>query len=323
MIRLREFGFGFVVFMASVLIAFGLTESVLRIKNMDQRNYNIEMWRYAKVLKVRSPNKILGHEHKPGSTARIEGVEIRLDQYGMRGPQPDLTDHDQKRILFLGSSNTMGWGVPEEKTMTAILQRELKGRAQVWNAGIGNYNARRYVTLFETKLRKLKPDVVVVHYYINDAESLDAGGGNIILRHSQAAVLMYHATYSLFNKSGVNNISDYYKAVYDENSPGLKDMQIALLRLKEMSEEDGFKVLFVMTPEVHQIKPYPFDQIHKRVKRLANQLGWPYLDVTDAIYEDPSNNLWIMPDDPHINSLGHEIMAGEILPFILQNLPSS
>ena len=53
----------------------------------------------------------------------------------------------------------------------------LKDKTQIFNAGIGNYNTHRYVTLFEKKLKELKPNLVIINYFVNDAEVLEVGGG--------------------------------------------------------------------------------------------------------------------------------------------------
>src|ERR1035441_2780708 len=84
----------------STVVALGLGEVVLRVKNSSMRNYDIEMWRYAKELKVRSDDPLLGHEHRPSSQALLQSVEIRTNELGLRGgplapPRPGV-----RRILF-------------------------------------------------------------------------------------------------------------------------------------------------------------------------------------------------------------------------------
>ena len=103
---MRSIFFNILTVLATVFIGIFLGEVLLRFKNKDQKNYNIEMWRYAKELKTPSLDPNLGHEHVPGKSARLQGVEIQLNSLGMRGPEPDLADDKRKRILFLGSSNT-------------------------------------------------------------------------------------------------------------------------------------------------------------------------------------------------------------------------
>src|SRR5258708_39256380 len=133
---------------ASTAFALGAGELILRAKNASMKNYDIEMWRYAKELKRRSDIPVLGHEHVASSSARLQSVDIRIDEHGLRGGPVGPRKPAERRILVLGSSVTLGWVVPEEQTMTARLQRMVaadRKQVQVLNAGIGNYNAVRYV----------------------------------------------------------------------------------------------------------------------------------------------------------------------------------
>jgi hypothetical protein len=65
-----------VLFVASTAIALGAAELVLRIKNSSMKNYDIEMWRYAKELKIPSQDSSLGHEHVKNASALLQSVDI-------------------------------------------------------------------------------------------------------------------------------------------------------------------------------------------------------------------------------------------------------
>lgn len=92
----------------STTVAVAIGELVLRIKNSSMQNYDIEMWRYAKELKTRSENPLLGHEHVPDSGATLQSVEIRTNELGLRGGPLVPAGANSRRILFLGSSVTLG-----------------------------------------------------------------------------------------------------------------------------------------------------------------------------------------------------------------------
>ena len=78
-------------------------------------------------------------------------------------------------MLMLGDSLTFGWGVRIEDTPAKMIERTLNEgsaapRFEVINAGVGNYNTVQEVIYFLDKGQNLNPDVVVLNYFINDAE---------------------------------------------------------------------------------------------------------------------------------------------------------
>lgn len=308
-----------VLFAISVLVALGVGEAALRFKNADMRNYDIEMWRYALELKKRSDDPVLGHDHQASKSATLQSVEIRTNELGLRGgPTPPVVP-GQRRILFLGSSVTLGWGVPEKDTVEARLQDMFKAAGDnvvVMNAGIGNYNAERYVQRFLTELTSTQPTDIVVHFFVRDAEKLDAGGGNWFLRNSQLAVTLWIAGSRLFGKSSEKSLVDHYKEVYEPTQPGYQAMLAALVKLKDYAATKGIRVYLAMTPDVHDLVDYKFDFIHERVKGIAEKDGFRYVDLLPAMRNLKPEELWSMPGDPHPNGLGHKLMADALFPAL-------
>jgi len=235
--------------LASTLVALGAAELVLRVKNSTMKNYDIEMWRYAKELKVPSADPNLGHEHVKNASALLESVNIRLNEWGLRGG-PVMVPPPKRRILFLGGSITLGWGVPEQDTITARLQQQLRDEGEdveVLNGGVGNYNAVRYVERFFTQLKALNPTDIVVQYFLRDAEKLDPGGGNILLRNSEFAVATWIAFTRLANKSGEQSLVDHYKDVYREDQPGYIEMKKQLKILADYAKAHNIRLFMAMT----------------------------------------------------------------------------
>ena len=282
-------------------------------------NYDIEMWRYAKELKRESKNPLLGHEHVPSAAALLQTVNLRINRDGLRGEDIKPKQAEEKRILFLGSSITLGWGVKEEETLTERLNQMFKtegANIKVLNAGIGNYNTVRYVERFLKQLAYLAPDTIVVQYFINDTEELEFNIGNWFLRNSQLAVTLWIAYNRLFTSSGEGALIDHYKAVYDPKSKGYQDMTAALTRLSKYAKEKKISVLLVMTPDIHNLKNYPFAFIHGAIKKLSGELAFVYVDLLPTFENLDAKTLWNMPGDPHPNGLGHELMAQTLYPVL-------
>jgi lysophospholipase L1-like esterase len=231
-----------------------------------------------------------------------------------------------RRVLFLGSSITLGWGVKEEDTLTERLRSMFSERGdnvEVLNGGIGNYNAERYVERFFTDLAELHPSDIVVQYFLRDAEKLDVGGGNLFLRNSQLAVTLWIAATRLTGKFGEQSLDDHYRAIYDPGQPGYQAMLASLKKLAEYAKANKIRIYLAMTPDVHNLKNYPFEYIHSRMHQIAVEDGYTFIDLLPAFRGLSAEQVWAMPGDPHPNALGHRLMAETIFPSIAHPPASS
>ena len=303
----------------STLIALGLAEAALSLKNSSTLNYDIEMWRYSKELKKESENPLLGHEHIPLKEAILQSVKIRINDHGLRGDKTKPKQEGIKRILFLGSSITLGWGVAEDETLTERLidMFDADGKpTEVLNAGIGNYNAVRYIERFLTRLTHLEPNVIVVQYFVNDVESIEFSKGNWFLRNSQLGVTLWTVWNRFFRSTGKEALSKHYNLVYDSNARGFQDMLSALKRLADYAKEKKISIVFAMTPDFHNFKNYPFGSIHHAMAKISRDLGFIHVDLLPTFLHRDAKNLWSMPNDPHPNSFGHKLMADTLYSFL-------
>lgn len=301
------------VVIITLLISVVLLEVGLRVKNLNMRNYDIEMWKYSKELKFRSDDPVLGHEHVKNDTAVLQSTEFRTNSFGMRGAEP--RDDADRRILFLGSSITLGWGVAEEDTMTVLLDEALGTETEVLNAGIGNYNAVRYIHAFLKSGKVLEPTDIVVHYFVNDAEKLDQGRDSWLLRNSQLAVMGWIMVQRINAMFSGGDLVSHYQAVYAEDAPGYREAREALADLANYAAENDVRLYFTMVPDVHNLADYKFGFIHDKMKSVADGLGVPYIDLLPAFkgITDPQE-VWAMPGDPHPNAMGHRLMAEYLKP---------
>lgn len=315
----RTILFSAIAVIASLVVSLAAAEMILRVKNTAGTNYDIEMWKYANTLKRPSDDPLMGHEHRPNSHAHLQNVDIRTNEYGLRGGPLKPPAPGERRVLFLGSSITLGWGVPESETMTVLIEEKFRKdgtEMQVLNAGIGNYNTARYSELFLTRLTDLKPTDIVINYFINDAEILPAGGGNWILRHSQLAVTLWIAANRLFGQTGMGNLESHYRAVYDPQAKGYQEMLAGLDRIKAWADAHGVRVYLAITPDVHQLNNYPFRYIHERMAQVAAERGFTFIDLYPPFEHERPEDIWAMPGDPHPNARGHRLMADTLYPAL-------
>ena len=109
----------------STLIVISICEMFLRLKHSIIPNYDIEMWKYSKKLKSKSENLKIGHVHVPNKKAILQKQEIRINNIGQRGERIDIEKikNYERKIMFIGSSMLLGWGVEEEKILLLLLKK--------------------------------------------------------------------------------------------------------------------------------------------------------------------------------------------------------
>ncbi len=317
----RGLCFSFVAVAMALVVGLGMGELIIRLKNRSMSNYDIEMWRYSRELKERSSDPILDFEHRPNSQALLQSVLIRINEAGLRGGPTPPAAAGQRRILFLGSSITLGWGVPEDQTFSARVEQGLRARgadAVTMNAGIGNYNAVRYVRRFLTRLANLAPTDLVVQAFVRDGETLEPSSGNFLLRNSELAMTLWIAFHRLFDAGGEGALEAHYRAAYAPGSAGMRDFEASFAALADYAHAHGVRLYMVMTPDVHNLQNYKLQFVHDIFSGVANRYGYRYLDLRPYLGAMTPEQLWAMPGDPHPNATGHKIMAEALLPVLLE-----
>ena len=146
-----------VLLAASVLLLAGFLEVVLRLAFARSLDFSMV--------------------HRPNRAAFPMGVQFSINSMGLRDREfPREKPACVYRIVRLGDSTTLGWGVPLSGTAPKILERELNaaghGRFEVLNAGVVNYNTVQEVEHYLTIDRSFHPDLVILEYIINDAKAV-------------------------------------------------------------------------------------------------------------------------------------------------------
>jgi len=174
------------------------------------------------------------------------------------------------------------------------------------------------VANFAASWRKsVAPDVVVMHYFVNDAEWLPPSQDNVVMRNSQLAVSLYYVLGGLFKGAAdTSSLEAHYRDVYTPGARGHAAMEAALDKLARMAAEDGFRVVLAMIPDIHKLKDYPFAFVHADMRRQAAKRGWAYVDFLGDLEGFDGPELWTIPGDPHPNAKVHGIMADALAPVV-------
>lgn len=311
-----------------VVVAGAVAEVFTRVAIDDGMHFDLEMWKYAKDIKREAETPGLGHEHRPNTSGDFMGAPVSINSLGLRDREYSAAKPaGTVRVLMLGDSLTFGWGVRIEDTPAKMLERKLNQgsatpRFEVINAGVGNYNTVQEVTYFLNKGQNLAPDVVLLNYFINDAEPTPLKKQSMLAEHSYAAVAGLSAFDALSRSYfGKADWREYYSNLYREDSAAWQAAQKAIRDLAQRCRERGIKLMVVNYPELHVLKDYPFEKVTAAIRSIAATEGAPFVDLLPSVADLPPESLWVSPTDAHPNATANARFTDTILSGLRRSFP--
>ena len=313
---MRKTLFPIVFGLLSVLFALLVTELAVRFVIDDGMQFDLEMWKYARDVKVVSDNPTIGHEHGPNRDAQLMGVDLATNSKGLRDREFSLErTPGVKRILMVGDSLTLGWGVAAADTFSKRLERMFAAdgrQVEVINTGVGNWNTVQEVQYFLAKGAAYKPDIVVLGFFVNDAEPLPrASKPSFLMRHCYSCIFMLGRFDSIRRQFfGGKAWDQYYLDLFGNgDTPGWLAAKDAIRSLADYCKANGITLVIANLPELHDVKNYRFDTITALVQGAARENGAAFVDLLPVLRQEESSRLWVTPPDPHPNARANELIA--------------
>ena len=302
----------------TIIIIFLVVEIILHSTYSTYANYNTEMWRYARELKQKSDYPNQGHEHIPNKEAFLYGVEFETNSFGFRSEKEFVVPKPENitRILILGDSITVGWGVKQNESyperLEWMLNKNSGKRYEVINTGVGNYNTKSELATLK-KYLDLEPDIVILGFYINDIEEVN------YCHNTLCWVKMNLFTYAyIYDKVTIlqfdteYNYENYYLDLYKDNN--LKNyFKESINTMIEITYNNSIEFIFVSIPELHELKEYPFEEANNFIEEeVLSETNITYINLLTAFENQTPEKMWVSYEDTHPNAAGHKIIAEEI-----------
>ena len=315
-----------------VLLCVTASELALRLAFARSMDFSMEMWKYAAHLKQPVPDPRLGFAHVPNRSAFLMGVPVSINSHGLRDREYSRSKPpDVYRIVMLGDSTTLGWGVPAAHTVPKILEAELNkspvpgyGRFEVLNAGVGNYDTVQEVAHYLAYDRAFHPDLVILQYFINDAEPVPREASPWLLGRSYLLAYAISRLDAAMRLTGARPTwKQYYAGLYEDGRPGLEAAKQALETLAARTRADRTALLVTILPELRELDDgYPFAAQHQKIKDVLAAHQVPVIDLIEGLRgHGPESSLWVTPDDPHPNAKANALVAAQVLRWIRASLP--
>jgi len=185
---------------------FGATELVLRLLGFqfkpEYSNAREALWARLGVQQDRTlswswtpiPNGICRINQQP---------DISFNKLGYRGPVVSKNKPSNSlRIICMGDSCTMGWGVDDDETYCFLTSRLLSEKftrnVETVNAGVLGYATSQGLHQLQERLLDLEPDLIIVSYNWNDHAPA------IVLEHSEKGVVSARSDRELPGKNALS-----------------------------------------------------------------------------------------------------------------------
>jgi len=261
-------------------------------------------------------------------------IPARINNFGFRGP--DIKEGSQPLILVLGDSFTLGAGVQDHETFSALLDTWLGSKGVVVNGGQPGYGTFQMAATLQRVGDRLRPQLVVVVLWQGDfmRQPLDSVAReeffakkrrleilktSVLLTHIyrrvERALLHFGADRFVLRlgeggmNAGLNSV-----AIVDTYLRGLEADLPRLAAMHQQATRYGDGIFLVLWPKedfATQAEEGLADLLTNRLGTFAREHKIPFISVQPAMRQWPPSFL-LIPNDWHPTALAHCLAAKRI-----------
>jgi hypothetical protein len=240
----------------------------------------------------------------------------------------------ERRVNFLGDSFTAGYGVADVERRFANLIRR-RHRDDRWQvdvfAGSGWDTGDEVVVLSDIQRQGYEFDRFVLVYNINDVADMLPLRDEIVQRASTEPPALFDHSFFLnmlwvrWTVAHDPVLAKYYSSLPAGYEGTYWEQQKTRLRtIKMLVERNHGRFLVVTFPFLTDLGPrYPYRDIHAKLDAFWRQLSVPVLDLLGVMEAHPDEQLFVSYRDPHPNERAHELAAGAIDSFVVDQMRSA
>jgi hypothetical protein len=293
----------------SPLLLIGLLEGAAYLWERNQANslYAWELVASRRMVWERHSEPGAGYTlMKPGSHYEWQNIAVAINSHGLRGPE---TAYEKPpgtyRILNLGDSVAMGWGVRLEDTygqkLESLLNEQGTGGTQyeVVNAGVPGWNLENAYAYLQAEGLKYNPDLILLDITIAN----DINGRSALLAANDSGTFRWLSDHTYFwpflqsqvawakaRAQGRDRVSTIDPPVNpdkyfpsDPQSERWTQVWNMVLDINQLGKENNIPVVLILFPVEFQVldKSYPTRPQEIFMARAA-EAGIPALDLLTA-----------------------------------------
>ena len=264
-------------------------------------------------------DEVLFYKPRPGK-CEFKNLEystvLTFDGKGFRQTSPPVRQDDDRlhrgRVIVLGDSQAMGWGVQDEETFASVLAAEHGFEA--FNLAVSSYGTARELLRLRKEFDLQNGDIVVVQYHHNDlSENLAfLKSGGLRSRSPSDLGLLAHTPQSFevmqVSRSIALFLWDKLNRTLFSNSDRKNPAETFLAVIDHFPELAQARVVVCEVPSYGQTTSFTGD-----LERLTKDRG--RMTVLKPVWE--TSDFYRL--DEHLNAIGHRKLAHLIASTILSS----
>jgi len=221
-----------------------------------------------------------------------------------------------RRVVCLGDSTTLGWGVSPPEAYPQVLEELLEAEGdptEVLNVALGGWSTRQELIAYRRIARKYRPDVVLLGICLNDIAEMQ----NNLSRPPRWLTALYQrsALVRTLVRAREREIADVEQLFSERDSRRVRAAYARvfadLRTLRDEVTRDGASFVVLVFPFRFQVlpgAPPPFAQ--QTIAAFCKEQGIPSLDLLPAIARAGPESFH---DIDHFSVAGARLVAGEVL----------
>ncbi len=268
---------------------------------------------------------------KPGVRGLVAGALFETNRAGFRGREYSRAKPPGVfRIVVVGDSWTMGWGVTKEESYAGRLERTLPSQRgdqayEVLNMGVSGLHAYFAMVRFESLGLAFDPDMLIYGFTVNDIEGPDYRE----TRDKEVFQLdrFRRSPFRLWAILGPRweslraafwpapgSYVDELDENYFRNPEAWRLLVNSIGRMGLAARKRSMcGVLLIHTHPYELGVLHPFHRYYDRVAKVAEQVGLFVVPSYSEFHGHHAPELWVGPFDDHPNAVGHELLARALL----------
>ncbi len=249
----------------------------------------------------------------PSLEATFKRARLQTNEFKMRDKPYALEKPDDViRMVMLGSSLEMGWGVTNDEVFEAVVEERLNSdmrnagndkKVEMLNFSVGGYTLSQYVYVMDNNASRFQPDIVMTFGHASEGRRAITG----ILELLKDGVPLPDVPRGFVEAAGVTRNMNWAEAK-SKLEPYKKDILLW-----------GFGKIVAKANELGAIPAFTFVPVTNRAAdtaevdellAIAREAGFVVtMDLHGAYGDRPQSDLWLGSWDDHPNALGHSLLA--------------